>query len=68
MFGNLEAEFVRLRLSPLSAIADVLKCSERTARNRLNKSGFSVFEAAKIKEKYFPTMSIDYLFAIDRDT
>lgn len=62
MFRNLEAEFVRLRLSPFTAIANVLNCSERTARNRLNKSGFSVFEATKIKEKYFPNMTIDYLF------
>lgn len=66
MFNNLEAEFARIKVKPCVGIMNVLNCSYRTAKNRLDKSGFSVFEAAKIKEKYFPDLSVDYLFATNK--
>lgn len=66
MFCNLKAEFVRKNLSPISAISDVLNCSERTARNKLNgTTEITVNEAKKIKAEYFPILSLDYLFAAD---
>ena len=67
MFKNLNAEFVRIGISPHVGVAVSLNCSERTARNRLNgKTQFSIFEAVKIKEKYFPELTVDYLFESDK--
>lgn len=66
MFNNLKAEFVRIGIQPHIGIANALECSERVARNRLGgNTDFSVMEAVKIKEKYFPDLSVDYLFSND---
>lgn len=63
-YNNLRAEFVRLNMSPHIGVANALDCSERVARNRLNReTRFTVDEAIKIREKYFPEMTIDYLFS-----
>ena len=63
MYNNLNAEFVRINVRPYVGVSQALECSERVARNRLNgQTPFTVNEATKIKEKYFPTMTIDYLF------
>jgi hypothetical protein len=63
MYNNLNAEFVRLNIPPCTGISEALKCSERVARNRLSGyTPFTVNEAIKVRDKWFPEMSIDFLF------
>ena len=66
MLLNLKAEFTRKNLNDVKAIIDVLGCSEKTARNKLNcETEISVPEAIKIRNKYFKDDNLDfeYLFA-----
>lgn len=66
MYNNLRAEFVRKNIQPHIGVSIALECSEKVAKNRLNGvSELTVCEAKKIKEKYFPNMTIDYLFATE---
>lgn len=52
MLSNLKAEFVRKNMDSVKALVDVLGCSEKTARNKLNcETEISVPEAIKIRNK-----------------
>lgn len=45
-------------------IANELKIHRNSASNKINgKTSFSIEEAVRIKEKYFPDLSLKYLFA-----
>lgn len=62
---NLQAEMKRKDIS-IAEIQKILKCSEKTVRNKINeKTEFSIFEAFAIKEKLFPECEIEYLFSKD---
>ena len=64
MYGNLQAEFSRVNIPPVKGVAHALKCTERSARNKLKGiTGISVEEAKIIHRKYFPNLTLDYLFA-----
>lgn len=66
MLLNLKAEFARKNIDSVKAIIDVLGCSEKTARNKLNcETEITVPEAVKIRSKYFKYDNFDfeYLFA-----
>ncbi len=64
---NLSAEMARHRVSNAD-IRKLLLCSDKTVRNKLSgATKFSVCEAIKIRDTFFPSMSIKYLFAQDFD-
>lgn len=47
-------------------IQKVIKCSEKTARNKINGiTQFTYREAKEIKDKLFPNLNLEYLFADD---
>ena len=61
--SNLAAEMARYGVS-LSDIQTVLGCTDKTARNKLGGvTEFSISEAMKLRDTYFPNMRIEYLFA-----
>lgn len=66
MLNNLKAELVRKGYrTPSDAIAGILGCTQKTARNKLQgKSPFTILEAEKIKEKIFlsDNFTVEYLF------
>lgn len=60
---NLKAEMLRHQISQ-KTIQEFLGCSESTLRKKLNGySQFTMREAVAIRNKFFPDMTIDYLFA-----
>lgn len=61
--SNLSAEMARFGVSVYNVQA-VLGCSEKTARNKVNGSTeFTVAEAMKLRDAYFPGLRLEYLFA-----
>ena len=68
---NLEAEMTRYGVTKID-IQVLLGCSEKTVRNKISgETDFTLPEAFKIKRKFFPSLSFEYLFASDstaRDT
>lgn len=60
---NLSAEMARFGVSN-SDIQAALDCSSKTVTNKLNEATeFSVSEAIKIRDTFFPGLRIEYLFA-----
>ena len=63
MTHNLSAEMARKRIGRKN-IAEALGSSEKTVKRKIDgSSDFSVPEAIKIRDKFFPGMELDYLFA-----
>lgn len=59
---NLSAEMVRYGVSTAD-IQSVLACSQKTVTNKLNNvTEFSVGEAMKVRDTFFPGMRLEYLF------
>lgn len=64
MLSNLVAEMARYKITRYQ-IADVLGLSYGTVSQKINGSyEFTVGEAKKIQEEFFPELSIEYLFKI----
>lgn len=64
---NLSAEMIRsgVRNSDLCLI---LNCTDKTIRNKLSgATEFSVKEAMRIRDTFFPGLRLEYLFATDDD-
>ena len=62
MFRNLEAEMVRKGVSK-KEMAALIGVSYNTIRNKINgKQKFLYDEAFKIREHFFPKLSLEYLF------
>lgn len=60
---NLKAEMVRRRIIA-EDIARAIGKSHRTAHDKINGiSDFSIIEAFATRDKLFPDLSIEYLFA-----
>lgn len=60
---NLSAEMARYGVSNTD-IRSLLGCSGKTVTNKLAEStSFSVDEAIKIRDTFFPGLRIEYLFA-----
>ena len=60
---NLSAEMARFGVTN-SDIQTALECSSKTVTNKLNAATeFSVSEAIKIRDMFFPGLRIEYLFA-----
>lgn len=63
MHKNLNAEMVRFGVS-LDDIRVVIGKTGRTARDKVKgRVAFTLPEAVRIRDKYFPGMSLEYLFA-----
>lgn len=63
MLNNLKAELVRKELHPEKAIMEILGCTHKTASSKLNgKSDFTVPEAIKIMQNYFPNDNFEFEF------
>mgnify|MGYP001579135663 CR=1 FL=1 len=62
MFANLNAEMARHDVLHKD-VMELLKGSRKTAWNKMNgRSGLTWNEMKAIRDKYFPKMTIDYLF------
>lgn len=60
---NLSAEMARYGISNAD-IQTLLGCSNKTVTNKLtDNTAFSVGEAIKIRDTFFPGLRIEYLFA-----
>ena len=65
MYINLQAEMVRNNIKRKD-FADFLGVRQATICDKINgKYGFKLCEAFKIKEKFFPGLTIEYLFKND---
>jgi hypothetical protein len=63
MYPNLRAEMARKLLKTKDIAAAINSC-EKTAFNKLTgKSPFDISEAWKIRNTYFPNISLDILFS-----
>lgn len=63
--SNLVAEMKRYGVTNTD-IQKLLGCSDKTVRNKLNgETEFSYPEAEKIRNKFFPNLRMEYLFATD---
>ncbi|MBQ6274435.1 MAG: XRE family transcriptional regulator [Oscillospiraceae bacterium] len=61
--SNLAAEMARYGVSAAD-IQNVLGCTDKTVKNKMTgATEFSVGEAMKIREAFFPGMRLEYLFA-----
>lgn len=68
MLNNLKAELVRKNLVPEKAIEEVLGCTYKTARSKLNgNTDFSVAEAFKIVNNFFQNDNFSYEFLFKND-
>lgn len=64
---NLSAEMTRYGVSNMD-IQALLECSSKTVTNKLTtNSSFSINEAIKIRDKFFPGLRLEYLFAPDAE-
>ncbi|MBP1992520.1 hypothetical protein [Paenibacillus eucommiae] len=62
MFPNIRAEMARKNLT-IAAMAEVLKINERTLGSKLlGKTEFTWTEVSKIRQLFFPSCSVEYLF------
>lgn len=60
---NLIAEMARYGIK-CKDIQDVLGCSEKTVRNKINGiTEFTYSEAKRVKDKLFPSLALEYLFS-----
>lgn len=63
MLHNLRAEMIRAGVSNAD-IQAVLSCSPKTVTNKLRDStAFSIWDAIKIRDTFFPDLKLEYLFA-----
>lgn len=62
---NLSAEMTRFGVT-YADVQELLSCSYKTVGNKINGvTEFSVQEATKIRDAFFPGMRLEYLFAVD---
>lgn len=63
MLNNLRAEMKRNGLNSVKLAAAIGK-SEKAVRDKIaGRTNFNVFEAMSIRDKFFPNMTLEYLFA-----
>ena len=62
---NLSAEMARYGVQNVD-IQNLLSCTDKTVRNKIDGvTEFSVAEALKIRDAFFPGLRIEYLFAAE---
>lgn len=63
MLSNLRAEMARFNVSPADIAKEIGK-SDRCVRDKISgKTDVSVPEAMGIRDRFFPGLSLEYLFA-----
>lgn len=63
MLNNLSAEMKRNGLNSVS-LAGVIGKSDKAVRDKISgRSQFDIYEAMKIRDKFFSGMTLEYLFA-----
>ena len=63
VLSNLKAEMARASVT-VPDIAEVVKRSDRTVRERIKGNGyFSMPDAMAVRDAFFPGMALEYLFA-----
>ena len=63
MFQNLQAEMKRYGIST-SDLSRVANKTKRSIQDKMRgKNDFTLSEAAKIRDSFFPGLSLEYLFA-----
>lgn len=63
--NNLKAEMVRKGIR-VEDIERLLGCSGKTVRNKMcGKTDFTFGEAQRIRDSFFPGMTLEFLFAPD---
>lgn len=66
-YSNLKAELARRGIS-MEEVSKVLNIHRNSVANKINgETSFTVEEAFKIQNRYFPKMSMDYLFATEEE-
>ena len=66
--NNLMAEMARYGVSNAD-IQAVLSCTDKTAKSKVTgNSEFSISEAFKVRDAFFPGMRIEYLFAHTKES
>lgn len=62
-FPSLRAEVARRGLTPVDVVQDALNVSQKTAHNKVTgATPLTLMETVAIRDKYFPSMTIDELF------
>lgn len=61
---NLLAEMTRYGVT-ISDIRQAISCADSTARSKTDKGTFTIGEAMKIRDTFFPGLRLEYLFAND---
>lgn len=65
--SNLRAEMARKKIS-IEEMADFLDMHRNSVANKINgSSSFTIEESIKIQEKYFPEMTLKYLFSREKE-
>lgn len=65
MLTNLKAEMVRRNVSVVD-IGRVISKTERSTRDKISERfSFTIDEARRIRDVYFPGMDLDFLFKSD---
>lgn len=62
MFHNLLAEMARIGISQGDICRCINKCHSNVSEKINGKREFKLSEMKKIKEEFFPDLSLDYLF------
>lgn len=63
MLNNLRAEMARFDVTPADIAREIGK-SDRCVRDKISgKTDVSIPEAMEIRDKFFPGLSLEYLFA-----
>ncbi|MDP4158174.1 MAG: hypothetical protein Q8911_00215 [Bacillota bacterium] len=62
-YPTFKAEVARRGLKPVDVVMDALKCSQKTAHNKVTgTTSITLVETTIIRDKYFPKMTLDDLF------
>lgn len=62
-FPSLRAEIARKGLKPVDVVKEALNVSQKTAHNKVTgATPITLMETVAIRDKYFPSMTIDKLF------
>lgn len=66
MYNNLKAEMARIGLTNEKISKAVSMNPSTFSRKCGRENGFKVIEALKIRDTFFPGMTIDYLFGYEK--
>ena len=65
-YKNLKAEMAKSKIT-IEELSDYLGVHRNTVANKIENGRFYADEAFKIQKKYFPLLSVDFLFQADEE-